>query len=136
MTASLIRVPGNGDLMRPEACQRAISVFDGRMRYDLKLAFKRMDRVRADKGYDGPAVVCAVQFTPISGYVPSRPAIKYLIQQRDIEVWLAPIAATRVVVPFRLIVPTPLGTGRAARRRSSSPRHRSRAPPSTSPKTQ
>jgi hypothetical protein len=111
MTASLIRVPGNGDLMRPEACQQAISVFDGRMRYDLKLAFKRMDRVRADKGYDGPAVVCSVQFTPVSGYVPSRPAIKYLIQQRDIEVWLAPIAATRVVVPFRLIVPTPMGMG-------------------------
>ncbi len=111
MTASLIRVPGNGDLMRPEACQQAISVFDGRMRYDFKLAFKRMDRVRADKGYDGPAVVCSVQFTPVSGYVPSRPAIKYLIQQRDIEVWLAPIAATRVVVPFRLIVPTPMGMG-------------------------
>ena len=111
MTASLIRVPGNGDLMRPEACQQGISVFDGRMRYDLKLAFKRMDKVRADKGYDGPAVVCAVQFMPISGYVPSRPAVKYLVKQRDIEVWLAPIAATRVVVPFRLIVPTPLGQG-------------------------
>ena len=54
MTASLIRVPGNGDLMRPEACQQAISVFDGRMRYDLKLVYKRMDKVRADKGYDGP----------------------------------------------------------------------------------
>ena len=111
MTASLIRVPGNGDLMRPEACQQAISVFDGRMRYDLKLVYKRMDKVRADKGYDGPVVVCQVQFTPISGYVPSRPAIKFLIQQRDIEVWLAPIAATRVVVPFRLIVPTPMGMG-------------------------
>jgi uncharacterized protein DUF3108 len=111
MTASLIRVPGNGDLMRPEACQQAISVFDGRMRYDLKLVYKRMDKVRADKGYDGPVVVCQVQFTPIAGYVPSRPAIKFLIQQRDIEVWLAPIAATRVVVPFRLIVPTPMGMG-------------------------
>ena len=38
-------------------------------------------------------------------------AIKYLIEQRDIEVWLVPIAATRVVVPFRLIVPTPMGMG-------------------------
>jgi hypothetical protein len=56
-------------------------------------------------------VVCSVQFVPISGYVPSRPAIKYLIRQRDIEAWLAPIPPTRVVVPFRLIVPTPLGTG-------------------------
>ena len=44
MTASLIRVPGNGDLMRPEGVPAAISVFDGRMRYDLKLVYKRMDR--------------------------------------------------------------------------------------------
>ena len=111
MTASLLRVPGNGDPIRPEACQRQISVFDGRMRYDLKLTFKRLDRAKADKGYDGSVVVCAVQFMPIAGYVPSRPAIKYLIQQRDIEVWFAPISPTRVLVPIRLSVPTPLGLG-------------------------
>ena len=111
MTASLIRVPGSGDPVRPEACQRLISVFDGRMRFDLKLTFKRIDRVKAERGYEGPAVVCGVQFAPISGYVPSRAAIKYLIERRDIEVWLVPIAATRVVVPFRLVIPTPLGQG-------------------------
>jgi hypothetical protein len=111
MTASLIRVPGNGDPMRPEACQKVISIFDGRMRFDLKLAYKRMERVKAERGYDGPVVVCGVQFTPISGHVPSRPAIKYLIERRDMEVWLAPIASTRVVVPFRVVIPTPLGLG-------------------------
>ena len=56
-------------------------------------------------------LVCAVFFTPISGYVPSRPAIKYLVTLRDAEVWLAPIAGTRVLVPFRFSMPTPLGTG-------------------------
>ena len=111
MTATLIRVTGNGDPVRSEACQRVISIFDGRLRYDLKLAFKRIDRVKADKGYEGPAVVCSVQFAPIAGYVPSRAAIRYLIERRDIELWLAPIAATRVVVPFRISVPTPLGLG-------------------------
>ena len=55
MTASLIRVPGNGDLMRPEACQQAISVFDGRMRYDLKLVYKRMDKVRPTRATTGPS---------------------------------------------------------------------------------
>lgn len=110
MTGSLIRVPGNGDPMRPEACQK-ISIFDGRMRFDLRMTFKRFERVKAERGYDGQSVVCAVQFTPISGYVPSRPAIKYLIERRDIEVYLVPIASTRVMVPFRVVVPTPLGQG-------------------------
>ncbi len=59
----------------------------------------------------GRPCVCAVYFTPISGYVPDRPAIKYLVELRDAEVWLAPISGTRVLVPFRFSMPTPLGTG-------------------------
>jgi hypothetical protein len=43
--------------------------------------------------------------------VPHRAAIKYLTSQRDMEVWLAPVAGTRVLVPFRVSIPTPVGTG-------------------------
>jgi hypothetical protein len=111
MTATLMRVLGSGDLVSPEACARTLPIFDGRMRYDLRLAFKRFETVKAEKGYEGQVVVCAVYFTPIAGYIPDRPAIKYLIAQRDMEVWLAPIAGTRVVVPYRMVIPTPLGTG-------------------------
>ena len=111
MTSALTRVGGNGDPVTPEACNRKVSVFDGRVRYDLHSQFKRMETVKAEKGYQGPAVVCALYFTPISGYVPDRAAIKYLIELRDAEVWLAPIAGTRVLVPFRFSMPTPLGPG-------------------------
>jgi hypothetical protein len=109
MTASLVRMPGNGDLLSAEACQSTVAVFDGRLRYDLQLAFKRMDKVKAAKGYAGPVVVCAVYFSPIAGFVPSRYAIKYIAELRDMEVWLAPIAGTRVLVPFRAQGPTPIG---------------------------
>lgn len=109
LTASLVRTPGNGNPLRPEACQRTVAVFDGKLRYDLQLAYKRMDKVKADKGYDGPVVVCAVYFSPVAGHVPSRAAIKYVSRQRDMEVWLAPIAGTRVLVPFRIEGPTPVG---------------------------
>ncbi|HZP70029.1 MAG TPA: DUF3108 domain-containing protein [Pseudolabrys sp.] len=109
MTASLVRMPGNGDVLSPEACQRTLAVFDGRLRYDLQFAFKRMDNVKAKKGYSGPVVVCAAYFSPVAGFVPSRATIKYLSRQRDMEVWLAPIAGTRVLVPFRAQGPTPIG---------------------------
>jgi len=111
MTSMLNRVTGTGDPVSPEACNRKVAVFDGRVRYDLHSEYKRMEAVKADRGYAGPVVVCAVYFTPVSGYVPSRPAIKYLVTLRDAEVWLAPIAGTRVLVPFRFSMPTPLGTG-------------------------
>lgn len=109
MTGSLIRVAGTGDPLGPDACRTTTPVFDGRMRYDLKFDFKRMETVKSEKGYRGPVVVCAIYFAPISGYIPDRAAIKYLMEQRDMEVWLAPIAGTRVLAPFKLKIPTPLG---------------------------
>lgn len=111
MTGTLVFVPGNGDPLTPEACQRQFAVFDGRMRYELNFSFKRMEKVKADKGYAGPVVVCAAYFSPIAGHIPDRPAIKYLTKLRDMEVWLAPVAGTRVLVPFRFSIPTPLGLG-------------------------
>lgn len=111
MTAALIRVSGDGSPLNPEACHRSAPIFDGRLRYDLKLAFKRMDTVKAEKGYEGPVVVCSVYFSPLAGHIPGRRVISYLAKERDMEVWLAPLAGTRVLVPFRISIPTPIGLG-------------------------
>jgi hypothetical protein len=109
MTGSMLRVPGTSDPLSPEACHTGAAIFDGRLRYDLKLDFKRMETVKAEKGYAGPVVVCAVYFTPIAGYIPDRPVIKYLTSQRNIEIAFAPVLGTRILVPFRMMIPTPLG---------------------------
>lgn len=109
MTGSMLRVPGTTELLSPDSCRTAAGVFDGRMRYDLKLDYKRLETVKAERGYHGPALVCAIYFVPIAGYIPDRPVIKYLAAQRNIEITLVPIAGTRILVPFRMTIPTPLG---------------------------
>jgi hypothetical protein len=111
MSSVLFHVPGRGNLLTPEACPAHVPVFDGRIRFDLRLAYKRIEHVKAERGYDGPSVVCSIHFFPIAGYVPTRFAIKYLTAQREMEAWLVPIAGTRIVVPFRVSVPTPVGVG-------------------------
>jgi hypothetical protein len=109
MTGSMLRVPGTADPLSPEACRASASIFDGRMRYELKLDFKRMEMVRAEKGYQGPAVVCAIYFSPVAGYIPDRPVIKYLTAARNMEIAFAPVLGTRILAPFRVVIPTPLG---------------------------
>src|ERR1700720_2871464 len=99
MTASLIRVSGTGDTFVPDACQRTLPVFDGRMRYDLQLGFKHLDKVKSDKGYQGTVVVCSVYFSPVAGHVPERSTIKYLTEQRDMELWLWPVSGATLVGP-------------------------------------
>jgi hypothetical protein len=109
MTGSMLRVPGNGEVLAPDSCRTGTGIFDGRLRYDLKLDYKRMEPVKAERGYRGPALVCAVYFTPVAGYIPDRPVIKYLAAERRIEIAFVPIAGTRILVPFRMSIPTPLG---------------------------
>jgi hypothetical protein len=109
MTGSMLRAPATVDPLSPEVCRSGAAIFDGRMRYDLKLDFKRMEMVRAERGYHGPALVCAVYFSPVAGYIPDRPVIKYLAAQRNIEIAFVPVAGTRILVPFWMRIPTPLG---------------------------
>ena len=111
MSGMMFAVPGKDELPNAQACAAKAAIFDGRMRYDLQLAFKQMETVALASGAKLPAVVCSISFKPLAGYVPSRAAIKYLIKRHDMDVALAPITGTRVMVPVRVRIPTPIGLG-------------------------
>jgi hypothetical protein len=111
MTALLIHIAGNGETTVPAACERTIPIFDGHTRYNLRLSFKRAETVATPTGYQGPVMVCSVKFFPVAGYDPKHFLVTYLAAQPDMEVWLAPIVGSRLMVPYRLSVPTPFGLG-------------------------
>ena len=49
LTAVLFSTAAAGETLSQDACRRTLPIFDGHQRYDLKLAFKRMDKVTAEK---------------------------------------------------------------------------------------
>jgi len=112
ISAGLIPSPGaaDADVLSPEACRRILPVFDGHQRFNVMLSYKRMDVVKPKKGYNGAALVCAVRYDPLAGYRPGLAAVKYLIAARDVELWLVPIAGTRILAPARISIPTLIGT--------------------------
>ena len=61
LTAMLFSAAAAGEGLSQEACRRTLPIFDGHQRYDLKLAFRRMDKVTAEKGYAGPVVVYSLR---------------------------------------------------------------------------
>ncbi len=101
---SAMLVPG---ALVPATCHRTLPIFDGRRRYDLKLSFKRMDRVKADDGYRGPVLVCAAELRAIAGHRADSTLVKYL--SGSLELWLAPIDASGVLGPYRLSVDNLVG---------------------------
>jgi hypothetical protein len=68
LSALLFSAAAPGEGLSQETCRRTLPIFNGHERYDLKLAYKRMDKVTAEKGYAGPVVVCSVSYEPISGH--------------------------------------------------------------------
>jgi len=109
LSAMLVPAVAGSDAASAEGCQRSLPIFDGKRRYDLKLAFKRMEKVKADQGYQGPVAVCAVVFHPVAGHRANSALLKYLTEGREIEMWLAPVAGTGLLVPFRLSIASLIG---------------------------
>ena len=103
ISAMLMPVSGDGEMLTAAACERTLPIFDGQRRFDVKLAFKRMDQVKAGKGYQGPALVCSASFVAIAGHRASSSLVKYLTKAPGVEIWLAPLAGTRLLAPFRWV---------------------------------
>lgn len=107
---SAMLMPGGESPMAATNCDRVLSIFDGRRRYDLALSFKRIDAVTILGGYAGPVLVCGVVLKPIAGYRADSMLVKYVAGRRDMELWFAPIAGTPAVAPIRVLMPTVIGT--------------------------
>jgi len=107
--AAVIPAPASGSMAAPSACNRKIPIFDGYTRFDIDLTYVGERDAKA-KGYNGPVAVCAARYVPISGHSPNRPATKFMAENKDLEVWLAPIEKDRVWAPFRVSVRTMVGT--------------------------
>jgi hypothetical protein len=98
----------NGDL---KVCDQTVPVFDGGWRYDLVLSPKRKIALqrKGSTAYSSYAVVCRVEFKPVSGYAPDDPNIKVMSHTDAIEVWLVAVPGTDMYVPYHLLLPTDSG---------------------------
>jgi hypothetical protein len=91
------------------ACNRTLPVFDGYTRFDIALAYVGERKVKT-KGYSGPVAICSARYIPVAGHRRDRPATKFMADNKDIEVWLAPIGASNVLMPYRISIRTMVGT--------------------------
>ena len=108
LTALLVPDEGGDAGPGKEGCNRTLAIFDGRRRYDLALSFKHIEKVRDKK--DEPVLVCGVILRPIAGHRANSMIMKYVADRRDMEISFARIVGTRFLAPFRLMVPTLIGT--------------------------
>jgi hypothetical protein len=109
LTALLLPDAGGEGAPAKEGCERTLAVFDGRRRYDLALSFKRVEKMQ-HRPEGERLLVCNVVLRPIAGHRADSMIMRYVAGRRDIEISFAPIAGTRYLAPFRLSLPTLIGT--------------------------
>lgn len=103
-------ISSNGEALQPTNCNHVLSIFDGRRRYDLTLAYKRIDKVALERSFSGSVLVCSVVLKPIAGHRADSMLVKHVAGRRDMELWFAPVSGTSVMTPIRVVMPTPIGT--------------------------
>ena len=58
-------------------------------------------------------MICRVKFIPIAGYHPDNPGIRLMSQTNEIEAGSSRCRGTNMYVPYRIVLPTPVGYGSA-----------------------
>ena len=110
MSALLMPALASKSLTDPDNCNRTIPVFDGASRMNVVLTYAETKKVEVP-GYSGPVLVCNARYVPVSGHRPERPATKFMQENRDMAVWLAPVEGPRVLFPLKVSVRTMIGVG-------------------------
>ncbi len=94
----------------PKACARRLPIFDGRRRYDVALAFKRVEDIAIKPTYRGTEIVCSAHLIPIAGQQVDSSTVKYLTESNKIEIAFAFIPEAHMLVPVGGSLPTLIGT--------------------------
>lgn len=110
LSAMLIASDARGGISESANCNRVLPIFDGQRRYNLLMTYRRVESVKIERGYSGPALVCNAILQPIGGYHTDSMVVKYVASRRDIELWFAPITGTFIMAPVQVSVPTLIGT--------------------------
>ena len=109
VSALLMPTQGRGEPLDPENCNRTLPVFDGATRFNVVLSYAETRPVQKP-GYAGPVLVCNARYQAVAGHRPDRPGVKFMEENREMSVWLAPAEGTRVLIPLRISVLTTIGT--------------------------
>jgi hypothetical protein len=93
----------------PSVCDRTLPLIDGKIRFDIELAFLREARFEPRGGERSqPAIVCSLRYRPVSGHRKNKKDDGFMREDAEAEVWMA-AAGDGLVVPVRVEIDSRAG---------------------------
>lgn len=107
---STLIVPTNGVDAKSgsKVCNQRFPVFDGETRYDIQLKFKSTRSIKTE-GYNGNAYVCQMRYIPVAGHKKNHRQVKEMAANKNMEIWLAPMAGVSIFTPIQIRIGTKYG---------------------------
>lgn len=99
-----------GGALDKSLCQRRVGIFTGVERFNIAMAFAGTDEASSARtGYQGPVVLCSVDYDPVSGHFTTSEITNYLADSDRIVIWYAPLGETGYFIPYRVLLGTNMG---------------------------
>ncbi len=99
-----------GGALDKSLCQRKVGIFTGVERFNIAMAFAREEQASSPRtGYQGPVVLCTVDYQPVSGHFTTSDVTNYLADSDRIVIWYAPLGETGYFIPYRVLLGTNMG---------------------------
>ena len=99
-----------GGALDKKLCQRKMNIFTGVERLNIGMSFVDNDEATSSRtGYQGPLVLCQIDYEPVSGHFASSEMTTYLDEESRILIWYAPLEQTGYFIPYRVLLGTSMG---------------------------
>jgi hypothetical protein len=99
-----------GNALDRSLCQRKTSIFTGVERFNISMSYAGDDQATSPRtGYQGPVVLCTVDYDPVAGHFTTSEITNYLADSDRIIIWYAPLGATGYFIPYRVLLGTNMG---------------------------
>jgi len=99
-----------GGALDKDICERRMKIFTGVERFNIDMNYVSDDEATSPRtGYQGPVVLCSLDYQPISGHYESNEMTAYLADQSRILVWYMPLGQTGYFIPYRVLLGTSMG---------------------------
>jgi hypothetical protein len=91
-------------------CDRSAGIFTGVERFNIDMSYAGEDEATSQRtGYQGPVVLCSVDYNPVSGHFTTSEITNYLADSDRIILWYAPLGETGYFIPYRVLLGTNMG---------------------------
>ena len=99
-----------GNQLEADLCNRRLQVFTGLERFDIKMSYADTQTATSTRtAYQGPVVLCRLQYVPVSGHFTTSEMTSYLASSDRILIWYAPLGSSGYFIPYRVLIGTSAG---------------------------